>query len=83
MDVLNSLAQRIVNGAGTTHGTLSQLNTTNSPLYGALNKFLTNNEPAPGAGKDKNNPNSVLSNGHINNVSSYAQTLLGADRFTP
>jgi len=43
-DALNSLANGIIGLTNGSKGTLSQLNTTGSPLYNALNSFISNNE---------------------------------------
>jgi len=43
-DVLTSLAGGVVGLTGGGKGTVGQLNTTSSPLYGALNSFITNKE---------------------------------------
>ena len=43
-DVLTSLAAGVVGLTGGTKGTLGQLNTATSPLYGALNSFITNKD---------------------------------------
>ena len=43
-DVLTSLATGIVGVTGGSKGTVAQLNTINSPLYGALNSFITNKD---------------------------------------
>ena len=43
-DVLASLANGIVGVTGGAKGTVAQLNTTTSPLYGALNNFITNKD---------------------------------------
>ena len=46
-DVLTSLAGGLVSLTGGAHGSLSDLgNTTNSPVYAALNSFLPANDPA-------------------------------------
>ena len=43
-DVLTSLASGIVSVTAGSKGTAGQLNTTTSPLYGALNTFITNKD---------------------------------------
>ena len=43
-DALSSLASGVIGLTGGGKGTLGQLNTTTSPLYGALNSFITNKE---------------------------------------
>jgi len=43
-DVLTSLANGVVGVTGGAKGTVAQLNTTTSPLYGALNSFITNKD---------------------------------------
>jgi len=72
-DVLNSLANGIVNVTGGTKGGLTQLNTTGSPLYGALNSFITNNNQTI-AGKPRAYLNWILLDNQFNYVSSYPQS---------
>jgi RHS repeat-associated protein len=72
-DVLNSLANGIVTLTGGSKGTLSQLNTTTSPLYTALNSFINANNPAI-AGKPKAYLNWILLDEQFNYVSSYPQS---------
>ena len=46
-DVLNSLANGLVNSTGGAHGTLSNLTASNSSVYNGLTSFLTADDPAP------------------------------------
>jgi hypothetical protein len=72
-DVLNSLANGIVTLTGGSKGTLAQLNTTSSPLYTALNSFITNNQTSI-ANKPKAYLNWMLLDEQFNYVNSYPQS---------
>src|ERR1700676_1144901 len=72
-DVLASLATGIVNVASGGKGSLSDLNnTTTSPIYAALNSFMTN-DPNP-TGKPKAYLNWILLDDQLKYVSSYPQS---------
>jgi RHS repeat-associated protein len=72
-DVLNSLANGIVNMTGGAKGTLSQLNSTSGPLYAALNSFITNKDGTV-AGQPRAYLNWILLDNQFNYVSSYPQS---------
>ena len=72
-NVLNSLANGIEAITGGSHGTLGQLNTTGSPLYTALNTFITNDDPVI-SGKPKAYLNWILLDDQFNYVNSYPQS---------
>ncbi len=72
-DVLNSLANGIIGLTNGSKGTLAQLNTTSSPLYTALNNFITNNNPAV-ANKPKAYINWILLDEKFNYVNTYPQS---------
>ena len=72
-DILASLASGIVTTASGGKGTMSELNnTTTSPLYAALNNFMSN-DPNP-TGKPKAYLNWILLDEQLNYVSSYPQS---------
>jgi RHS repeat-associated protein len=73
-DVLASLATGVVNMTAGGKGTLTQLdNMSGSPIYGALNTFMTANDPTPGS-KPKAYLNWILLDEQLNYVSSYPQS---------
>ncbi len=72
-DVLNSLANGIVNMTGGAKGTLSQLNSTSGPLYAALNSFITNKDGTV-AGQPRAYLNWMLLDNQFNYISSYPQS---------
>ncbi len=72
-DVLNSLANGIVNMTGGTKGTFTQLNSTSGPLYAALNSFITNKDGTV-AGQPRAYLNWILLDNQFNYVSSYPQS---------
>jgi len=72
-DLLGSLATGIVSLTGSAHGSLTDLNTSNSPLYGALNSFLNGNNPSP-SGKPQAYLNWILLDDQFKYVSSYPQS---------
>jgi RHS repeat-associated protein len=73
-DVLASLATGIVGASGGAKGSLSDLNNTStSPVYAALNSFLTGNDPDP-SGKPKAYLNWILLDEQLKYVSSYPQS---------
>ena len=72
-NVLNSLANGIIALTGGSKETLGQLNVTGSPLYNALNTFITNNDPAI-SGNPKAYLNWILLDNQFNYVSSYPQS---------
>jgi RHS repeat-associated protein len=72
-DVLASLATGIVNTAAGGKGSLTDLNnTTTSPIYAALNSFMSN-DPNP-TGKPKAYLNWILLDDQLKYVSSYPQS---------
>jgi hypothetical protein len=72
-DVLASLASGIVTTASGSKGTMTDLNNiTTSPLYFALNSFMSN-DPNP-SGKPKAYLNWILLDEQLNYVSSYPQS---------
>ncbi|MBS1600823.1 MAG: hypothetical protein JST75_21565 [Bacteroidetes bacterium] len=74
-DVLNSLANGIVTMAGGAKGSAADLNNTGaSPVYAALNSFLTGNDPNTGSTKPKAYLNWILLDEQLNYVSSYPQS---------
>jgi RHS repeat-associated protein len=72
-DALTSLANGIVGLTNGSKGTLGQLNTAGSPLYNALNSFITNNETSV-ANKPKAYLNWILLDEQFNYVNSYPQS---------
>jgi RHS repeat-associated protein len=73
-DVLASLATGIVNASGGAKGSVADLNNTStSPVYAALNSFLTGNDPDP-SGKPKAYLNWILLDEQLKYVSSYPQS---------
>jgi RHS repeat-associated protein len=73
-DVLASLATGIVGASGGAKGSLIDLNnTSSSPVYAALNSFLTGNDPNP-SGKPKAYLNWILLDEQLKYVSSYPQS---------
>jgi RHS repeat-associated protein len=73
-DVLASLATGIVGASGGAKGSLTDLNNTStSPVYAALNSFLTGNDPNP-SGKPKAYLNWILLDEQLKYVSSYPQS---------
>jgi RHS repeat-associated protein len=72
-DVLNSLAAGIVNMAGGSKGSLSDLTGTSSPVLGALNSFLPTNDPNT-TSKPKAYLNWILLDDQLKYVSSYPQS---------
>jgi RHS repeat-associated protein len=73
-DVLNSLANGIVTMAGGAKGTIGDLNNTStSPVYAALNSFLTSMDSTPSS-KPKAYLNWILLDEQLNYVSSYPQS---------
>lgn len=73
-DVLNSLANGIVTMAGGSKGSVADLNNTGaSPIYAALNSFMTGNDPNP-SGKPKAYLNWILLDEQLKYVSSYPQS---------
>jgi RHS repeat-associated protein len=72
-DVLNSLANGIVNMTGGAKGTLSQLNSTGGPLYAALNSFISNKDGTL-AGQPRAYLNWILLDNQFNYVNSYPQS---------
>jgi hypothetical protein len=73
--VLASLATGIVNASGGAKGSLADLNNTStSPVYSALNSFLTGNNPDPSR-KPKAYLNWILLDEQFKYVSSYPQRL--------
>jgi RHS repeat-associated protein len=72
-DVLNSLANGILNMTGGAKGTLSQLNSTSGPLYAALNSFITNKDGTV-TGQPRAYLNWILLDNQFNYVSSYPQS---------
>jgi RHS repeat-associated protein len=73
-DVLASLATGIVSVSGGAKGSLTDLNNTStSPVYAALNSFLTGNDPNP-SGKPKAYLNWILLDEQLKYVSSYPQS---------
>jgi RHS repeat-associated protein len=73
-DVLNSLATGIVNMAGGSKGSITDLNnTTTSPVFGALNSFLPTNDPNT-TSKPKAYLNWMLLDDQLKYVSSYPQS---------
>jgi RHS repeat-associated protein len=72
--VLASLATGIVGASGGAKGSLTDLNNTStSPVYAALNSFLTGNDPDP-SGKPKAYLNWILLDEQLKYVSSYPQS---------
>jgi RHS repeat-associated protein len=73
-DVLASLATGIVGVSGGAKGSVADLNNTStSPVYAALNSFLTGNDPDP-SGKPKAYLNWILLDEQLKYVSSYPQS---------
>jgi RHS repeat-associated protein len=73
-DVLASLATGIVSASGGAKGSVADLdNTTTSPVYAALNSFLTGSDPTP-SGKPKAYLNWILLDEQLKYVSSYPQS---------
>jgi RHS repeat-associated protein len=73
-DVLASLATGIVGASGGAKGSVADLNNTStSPVYAALNSFLTGNDPNP-SGKPKAYLNWILLDEQLKYVSSYPQS---------
>ncbi len=72
-DVLNSLANGMVNLTGGAKGTLTQLNSTSGPLYAALNSFITSKDVTV-AGQPRAYLNWILLDNQFNYVSSYPQS---------
>ena len=72
-DALTSLANGIIGLTNSSKGTLAQLNTTGSPLYNALNTFITNNETSI-ANKPKGYLNWMLLDEQFNYVNTYPQS---------
>ena len=72
-DVLTSLAAGVVGLTGGTKGTLSQLNAATSPLYGALNSFITNKD-----GTIASKPRAYLNYMFLDNQYQYDAVKSGA-----
>lgn len=73
-DILTSLAGGIVSVAGESHGSTSLLsNSSSSPLLGALDMFLSNNNPDV-TGKPKAYLNWILLDERFNYVNAYPQS---------
>ena len=73
-DVLASLATGIVNASSGGKGSLADLNnTTSSPVYAALNNFITNKDTLP-TGKPKAYLNWILLDEQLKYVNSYPQS---------
>jgi RHS repeat-associated protein len=73
-DVLNSLANGIVTMAGGAKGTIGDLNNTStSPVYAALNSFLTSMDSTPSS-KPKAYLNWILLDEQLHYASSYPQS---------
>ena len=72
-DLIGSLATGVVALTGGAHGSLSDLNTTTSPLYSALTNFLTAND-LPVTGKPQAYLNWILVDDQFKYVSSYPQS---------
>lgn len=73
-DVLTSLATGLVNMTSGGKGSITDLNnTTSSPIYAALNSFLTNSDLNP-TGKPKAYLNWILLDDQLKYVSSYPQS---------
>ncbi len=73
-DVVNSLAGGIVTATSGVHGAVADLsNTTNGPVYAAINSFLPSNDPNT-SGKPKAYLNWVLLDDQFRYVNSYPQS---------
>jgi len=73
-DLLNSLAQGLIAIAGPGHGAVGDLNNmSGSPVYAALNSFMTDNEPAP-----TDRPKAYLNWMLLDNQFKYVQEGSGA-----
>ncbi len=73
-DVLASLATGVVNMTSGGKGSITDLNnTTTSPIYAALNSFLSADDPTP-TGKPKAYLNWILLDDQLKYVSSYPQS---------
>jgi RHS repeat-associated protein len=81
-DVLNSLANAIVNSAGTGHGTVSNLTANNSTVYSAVQGFLNNNETTP-SGYPKAYLNWIFLDDQLNYVSSLSGVVQAASGTYP
>lgn len=73
-DILNALANGTYSLTGGTKGTLAELNnTTTSPLYAAINSFITNSNPTI-ANKPRAHLNWILLDEQFQYVNSYPQS---------
>jgi RHS repeat-associated protein len=72
-DIVNSLASGLVSVSGVAHGTFSQLSTTGSPVYTALNSFLPANE-SPQTTKPKAYLNWILLDNQFGYVTASGQS---------
>ena len=82
-DVLNSLANGLVNSTGGAHGTLSNLTASNSSVYNGLTSFLTADDPAPPAGYPKAYLNWIFLDDQFNYVSSSSGAVRAASTTYP
>lgn len=72
-DIINSLASGIVSATGPAHGSIATLTGGSSPLNGALNSYLTANNPTT-SGKPNAYLNWILLDDQFNYVGSYPQS---------
>jgi RHS repeat-associated protein len=73
-DLINSLANGIVNVTGGAHGSFATLSGGSSPLVGALGSYITNNSPNGGATKPNAYLNWMLLDDQFNYVGTYPQS---------
>ncbi|HVT84409.1 MAG TPA: DUF6443 domain-containing protein [Chitinophagaceae bacterium] len=82
-DVLNSLANGLVNSTGGAHGKTSDLTAPSSTVYNGLTSFLSGNDPNPPSGYPKAYLNWIFLDDQFNYVSSSSGAVAAASSTYP
>ena len=82
-DVLNSLANGLVNVSGGAHGTVGNLTSSGSSVYTGLTSFLSADDPPPGTGYPKAYLNWIFLDDQFNYVSGSSGSVKAASATYP